>query len=67
MEPGAAPDGARLGIGHNLTPHGSEAGEVRTRGALATPRALAYLIEAYAFPTTSVSLPSSAWWLSSPQ
>jgi hypothetical protein len=67
MEPGAAPRPARLGIRHNLTLHGSEADEIGPRGALAAPRATPYRRVAYAFPTTSVSLPSSAWWLSSPQ
>ena len=67
MQPGAPSGRHRPGIGHDLALHGSEAAQVRSRGALSAPRAASVRYVRYACPTTSVSLFSSAWWLSSPQ
>ena len=67
MEPRAATGEPPLRIGHDLPIYVSEAVQVGLprHGAAADTGALRFA--AQACPTTSVSLPSSAWWASSPQ
>jgi hypothetical protein len=83
MNPGAAAGEPGVRIGHNPTLHVSEAAQGHPRGAFAAAHASAEgdsplnpqdgivaVVEgtvAYVLPTTSVSLPSSAWWVSRPQ
>jgi|tagenome__1003787_1003787.scaffolds.fasta_scaffold19764527_2 hypothetical protein len=68
MDPGSAALQPAARIGHNPASYGSEAVELRLRGACSAPRAAANGDgPRQACPTTSVFLPSSAWWLSRPQ
>ena len=68
MEPSAAAGELALRVGHDLTVYVSEAAQLGLPGDRPAADAGALGFEpVQAWPTMSVSLPSSAWCASSPQ